>query len=161
VKIPEGLQVAFKFADLADEHWTEHVAGNDLDGALAFASMHHIPGAENRLRILRQVRGLLKDGGVFIHSEWQFQHSPKLMARVRPWSSLGIDAADLEEGDTLMDWRHAATGQAEHEGLRYVHLFSASELGELAKDAGFDIEQEFSSDGAGERLGLYQLWRKR
>jgi len=51
-------------------------------------------------------------------------------------------------------------GQPEQIGLRYVHLFSRSELTELAAQAGFSIENEFESDGDGGRLGLYQAWRK-
>lgn len=159
--IPADLKIEFSFANLAADTWAEGIAAGSLDGVLAFASLHHIPAEENRLRILRSVRELLKPQGVFIHSEWQFQHSVKLMARVKPWSSAGIDPCELEEGDTLLDWRHAATGQAESEGLRYVHLFSGAELERLAAASGFTIEQEFVSDGSGERLGLYQLWRKR
>ena len=157
----EGLQIEFRLGNLADERWADGMGRTELNGVLAFASMHHIPGRENRLRILRRVHELLKAEGTFIHSEWQFQNSPKLMTRVKPWSSIGIDAADLEDGDTLLDWRHAAAGQAEHEGLRYVHLFSEAELAELAEAAGFEIEEGFASDGSGDRLGLYQRWRKR
>jgi hypothetical protein len=122
--------------------------------------MHHIPGNEHRLHILQQLHEVLKPGGSFIHSEWQFQNSPRLAARVQPWSLVGIDPGDVEEGDTLLDWRHAITGQAEHQGLRYVHQFSREELKSLAKASGFEIEQEFESDGAGGHLGLYQLWRR-
>lgn len=160
VELQPKLTIAFAFADLADESWPEAVGNRKMDGVLAFASMHHIPGRDNRLRILRQVHDLLLTRGVFIHSEWQFQHSSKLMARVRPWSTVELAESELEEGDTLLDWRHAAIGQAETEGLRYVHLFSGAELQELAKEAGFTIELEFDSDGTGDRLGLYQLWRK-
>jgi len=41
-----------------------------------------------------------------------------------------------------------------------VHLFSREELGGLAQRAGFEIVDEFESDGQGERLGLYQVWQK-
>ena len=65
---------------------------------------------------------------MFIHSEWQFQHSPKMMSRVLPWATVGIDEAEVEEGDTLLDWRHAAAGQGDERGLRYVHLFSKARV---------------------------------
>jgi SAM-dependent methyltransferase len=130
-----------------------------MDGALAFAVLHHLPGMELRRRVLLQVHDLLVPGGWFIHSEWQFQHSPRLMARRLPWTRLGLQVGDLEEGDTLLDWRHASCGQAEQVGLRYVHLFSRAELQELAALSGFRIAEEFESDGKGGNLGLYQVWR--
>lgn len=157
---PEYLSLAFKFADLRSDDWLGVLPEHPMDGVLMFAALHHIPGSGNRLRLLQQIHQVIQPQGVFIHSEWQFQNSPKLMARIKPWNLAGIDPADLEEGDTLLDWRHAAAGQDEHQGLRYVHLFSHEELLNLAQQAGFDIEQEFYSDGAGEKLGLYQLWRR-
>ncbi len=159
-QLPGGLQIAFRQADLLDENWCAPFYDRQFDGLLAFAVLHHIPGKVNRERLVRQAAGLLRPGGLFIHSQWQFQHSPKLMARVQPWSLAGIDEADLEPGDTLLDWRHQAGGNAGATGLRYVHLFSREELVHLADQGGFEIVSEYSSDGAGEKLGLYQVWRK-
>jgi hypothetical protein len=82
------------------------------------------------------------------------------VARIQPWSLVGLLQEDVEEGDTLLDWRHQLTGQKEEPGLRYVHLFSRTELLKLAETCGFEIIDEFESDGAGERLGLYQVWRR-
>ena len=131
------------------------------DGVLSFAVLHHIPAAEKRALLTRQVAELLKPGGLFILSVWQFQHSPKLMERVQPWELAGINGEDVEEGDTLLDWRHQSDEQSKEPGLRYVHLFSRDELAALARDSGFEIIDEFESDGKGGRLGLYQVWQKK
>jgi tRNA (uracil-5-)-methyltransferase TRM9 len=155
-----GLEIHFQLADLSIPGWEKAVQGQPFDGALAFAVLHHLPGASLRRQVLGQVHDLLATGGCFIHSEWQFQHSAKLMARRVPWEKAGLKEEDLEEGDTLLDWRHALVGQAEREGLRYVHLFSRPELADLAAQCGFVIEQEYDSDGEGARLGLYQVWRR-
>ena len=159
VDVPPGLEIRFAQADLAGAAWAEPLAGQVFDGALAFAVLHHLPGAELRRRALHKVRGLLPAGGRFIHSNWQFQHSPKLMARRQPWALAGLSDADVEPGDTLLDWRYALPGQPEQTGLRYVHLFSREELASLAAETGFDVEETFESDGEGGRLGLYQAWR--
>ncbi|HHY88713.1 MAG TPA: methyltransferase domain-containing protein [Chloroflexi bacterium] len=156
---PPDLTIRFEQADLASPSWAAAVSGERFDGALAFAVLHHLPGRDLRLRVLRQVRELLPPGGWFVHSEWQFQHSPRLMARVQPWELAGLSAADVEEGDYLLDWRHALPGQGEQTGLRYVHLFDRAELERLAADSGFEITESFESDGEGGRLGLYQWWR--
>jgi len=157
---PGGVDVRFAQADLTNPDWVDIAAAQPVDAVLAFAVLHHIPGSQMRANILRQVNGLLPEGGVFIHSEWQFQHSPKLMARRVPWQTAGIDEQDLDPGDTLLDWRYALSGQAEQVGLRYVHLFTREELSGLAAETGFSVESEFESDGDGGRLGLYQAWRK-
>jgi hypothetical protein len=131
----------------------------NYDGILCFAAMHHIPAYEKRLQLVRQVRELLTDGGLFIHSNWQFQHSPRLMARVQSWSKVGLRDEDLEEGDSLLDWRYALPGQSEQVGYRYVHCFSEDEFGRLAREGGFEIKDKFESDGEGGRLGLYFVWQ--
>ena len=162
------LAIRFAGADLSDEDWPQVLDKASLedenvpglwDGIFAFAVLHHIPGVDLRLRILRQIRNLLKDGQLFYHSEWQFQHSEKLMARRQPWESVGINEDALDKGDTLLDWRHILPEQEEEIGLRYVHLFERDELSYLAKASGFKIIDEFESDGQGGRLGLYQTWQ--
>lgn len=153
------LQIHFAPADLTDESWMTVLGAQPrFEGVLAFAVLHHLPGSEMRRRVLQQVRALLCPGGVFIHSEWQFQHSEKLLARRQPWEVIGISPQAVEPGDTLLDWRYAIPEQAEKSGLRYVHLFDRAELSALAGQTGFLIREEFESDGEGGRLGLYQVW---
>ncbi|MBI5951382.1 MAG: class I SAM-dependent methyltransferase [Chloroflexi bacterium] len=118
-----------------------------------FATLHHIPFAEMRLDILKVVRGLLKDDGRFILSNWQFLNSAKLRARIQPWDRAGLDESDVDEGDYLLDWRSGG------EGLRYAHQFSAEELSALAEQAGMHVVDSFLSDGEGGNLGLYQVWQ--
>ncbi len=153
----DRLKLTYTAGDLMDPESLERFAENSFDGVLAFASLHHIPGMENHLRIFRQVRKLLKPGGRFIFSVWQFRNSPKLMKRIQPWSLAGIDEQDLEEGDTLLDWRFALPENAEKHGLRYVHLFSEEDPDLLAKESGFRVEEKFYSDGAEGNLALYAI----
>ena len=152
--------VGFESADLLDGRWAIGLAEGSFDAVLAFAFLHHIPGAENREQILRSAHRLLKPGGIFVHSQWQFQHSPSLWARRQPWNAAGIDPRAVDVGDHLLDWRHGAGTDANEYGLRYVHLFNREELAVLASQTGFEIVDEFESDGKGGRLGLYQTWRK-
>ena len=151
----ERLRIRYLPGDLMDPDWKEDLEGEKFDGVLAFASLHHIPGKENHLRIFGQVRDLLKAGGSFIFSVWQFQNSPKLMKRVQSWDRAGIPEEALEQGDTLLDWRFALPENGEKQGLRYVHLFSEEEIGELANRSGFRVTEQFYSDGAEGNLALY------
>lgn len=151
----EKLLIRYVAGNLMDPDWTESFAARSFDGILALASLHHIPGRENHLRIFSQVRDLLKDDGVFYFSVWQFQNSPRLMKRVLPWTEAGISETDLEQGDTLLDWRANPGGNNEKPGLRYVHLFTEDELRNLAQDTGFRITEFFYSDGMEGNLSLY------
>lgn len=118
----------------------------------AFAALHHIPGHDQRQRILQKARSLLALDGKLIHSEWQFLNSEKLTARIQPWERVNLSTADVDLGDTLLDWR------SDGNGLRYVHHFSEQELLDLASVSGFKVVESFLSDGANGRLGLYQTW---
>jgi hypothetical protein len=104
--------------------------------------------------VLGGVHHLLKPGGVFLHSNWQFLNSPRLAARVQPWAAAGMSSEELDAGDYLLDWRSG--GQA----LRYVHLFNAEELQGLADQHGFRVLDTFLSDGEGGQLGLYGIWSR-
>lgn len=153
--------ITFHLVDLTDASWTENLK-SPFYGSFAFAVLHHIPSQALRQRVLRQVRGLLKPGSFFYHSVWQFQHAPKLIARIQPWELAGLEDAQIEPGDTLLDWRAptaaSAALSANEPALRYIHLFTHAELDTLAQDCGFTVRETFESDGAGGRLGLYQKW---
>lgn len=118
-----------------------------------FAALHHIPSHEIRLDILKTVKKLLKPGGRFILSNWQFLNSEKLKARIQPWSRVGLSDADVDDGDYLLDWRSGG------EGMRYAHHFSAEELLGLCEQAEMSLSESFLSDGENGRLGLYQIWK--
>ena len=86
-------------------------------------------------------------------------NSPRWRKRILPWSKVNLADADLDPGDTLLDWRHILPGQVEQVGLRYVHHLNRAELTNLAANSGFDIQMEFESDGKEGNLALYQIWR--
>ena len=143
----------FHQADLSSQDWDASLQIERYDAVLAFAVLHHLPGMELRLRVLRKIRLLLTATGHFIHSEWQFLNSPRLKTRIQPWEVVGLTASEVDPGDYLLDWREGG------QGLRYVHHFSEAELEQLAAKAGFEIIESFLSDGDNHRLGLYQVWR--
>lgn len=143
---------SFSQADLTSAGWPKDLEPR-YDLVLAFAVLHHIPSPGLRLGVLKQVRRLVGNGGRFIHSNWQFLNSARLRARIQPWEAVGLDAADVDEGDYLLDWRGGEVG------LRYVHHFTEGELATLAAEAGFLVAHSFLADGENGRLGLYQTWK--
>jgi SAM-dependent methyltransferase len=132
---------------------TERAAPKSLfTTILAFAALHHIPGWENRLHVMRTIRDLLRANGRFIHSNWQFLNSERLRNRIHQWGEIGIKNSEVDAGDYLLDWRRGGFG------LRYVHHFSEKELSNLAAESGFRAVESFYSDGVTGDLGLYQIW---
>lgn len=154
--------IRFHQANLADDDWA--AAFNEtFYGIFSFAVLHHLPSFALRQRVLRQIRSLLSPGRIFYHSVWQFQYAPKLVARIQPWEIVGLSTAQVEPGDTLLDWRSPAieptSPRDDTPALRYVHRFDLAELHDLAETCGFSVQDSFESDGTGGRLGLYQQWQ--
>lgn len=152
--IPNSAKAALIQADLAAPDWDQALSGRQFDVVLAFAVLHHLPGESLRRRLLEKTRALLDRQGRFIHSQWQFLNSPRLRARLQPWQKAGIQEADVDPGDYLLDWRRGG------QGLRYVHHFTGAELQALATATGFHILETFYSDGETGDLGLYQVWTR-
>jgi tRNA (uracil-5-)-methyltransferase TRM9 len=149
---PGAFPVHFQAADLTTFHFPLSTPHFTL--ITAFAALHHIPSVELRLNILQKAGALLAPGGKFIHSEWQFLNSPKLVARLQPWEQVNLSAAEVDAGDYLLDWRSGGSG------LRYAHHFSEPELSQLAAKSGFRVDETFLSDGKERNLALYQVWSK-
>jgi tRNA (uracil-5-)-methyltransferase TRM9 len=153
----EDAPATFLRADLTSADWDKKIIGcmpRPFDLVTAFATLHHIPDAKARLRILNKIHALLRPGGRFIHSEWQFLNSEKLKGRIQAWADAGLKAEDVDAGDYLIDWRGGGRG------LRYVHHFDEVELETLAEASRFRVRSTFWSDGDNGRLGLYQVWDK-
>ncbi len=150
--IPEGFPATFRALDITLPQWS--VISGQYSVITCFATLHHIPGERIRLQILRNIHEKLADDGQFIHSNWQFLNSEKLRKRIQAWEVVGLDAADVDEGDYLLDWRSGGTG------YRYAHQYSEAELANLANSSGFKVMESFYSDGATGNLGLYQIWEK-
>jgi tRNA (uracil-5-)-methyltransferase TRM9 len=156
----EGLRIRFLTADITNGEWWRGMEENKLDGALALAVLHHIPGAEGRRQIMAKLQAMIRPGGEFILSVWQFQNDPKWHSRTHSWEEVGLKREDVEEGDTLLDWKFAMPGKGEKMGLRYVHLFHSEELIDLSERVGFKFLHQYLSDGRGGRMGLYQVWSR-
>lgn len=128
------------------------------DLVVAFGFLHHVPGAEKRLQLLRTLLEKAKPGGYVCISFWQFMNSQKLAAKaeettVQGLQAVGIDASDLEENDYLVGWQDKA------DTWRYCHHFSQEELDELLASLGSDVRvcTQFSADGKDNNLNRYVI----
>ena len=148
----QRAHVSFLQLDLMDPAWVLLVRRR-FPAIVCFAVLHHVPGARRRLRLMRQLHGLLQPGGVCVLSVWQFVHVPRLRRKICDWQQAGITAAQVEAQDYLLDWQRGGSG------LRYAHQFSLAELAQLCARAGFEVRQTYRSDGATGDMGLYVILR--
>jgi SAM-dependent methyltransferase len=142
--------LSFALADLASPDWLHLLPLDAFDWILAFALFHHLPGFENRARVLREAAARLEPGGEFVMSNWQFTRSERLRAHVVPWAGLGLSEADVEPNDYLLSWE-----RKEQRGLRYVHVLTEAEARQMAKTAGLTVVEVFQSDGVTGDLAEY------
>lgn len=151
--VPGGMAGSFVAADLSQPGWETGLPPGSFALVVAFAVLHHLPGAEIRQQVLGTVRRLLVPNGRLVLSNWQFLNSPRLRQRLQPWETIGLRTEQVDPGDYLLDWRSGGTG------LRYAHHFNPQELVQLAQACGFDVVQSFLSDGENRQTGLYQVWQ--
>ncbi|MCB9422880.1 MAG: class I SAM-dependent methyltransferase [Ardenticatenaceae bacterium] len=134
-----------------------------LDGLVQYdvvaclAVLQHIPGFENRLRLLQEMKERLSDsqegnGRIFL-STWQFMGSERQRRKLRDWAEIGLSAVDVEPNDFLLTW------QRDGFGLRYVCLVDEVETVKLAEAAGLRVLDQFRSDGKEGDLNLYTVLR--
>ena len=131
------------------------------DLVVAFGFLHHVPGAQKRIQLLRTLLEKTKPGGFVCVSFWQFMNSQKLAAKAQETTAqglhaLGIDASDLEEHDYLIGWQDKANT------WRYCHHFSQEELDELLASLGLDVHvcAQFSADGKDNNLNRYVILQR-
>jgi hypothetical protein len=115
------------------------------------ALLHHIPGRQVRARIVRQARELLAPRGYLIISTWQFMDNERMLNKIVPWNTVGIDEQELEAGDALLSWKRGGTG------LRYCHWIEEVQVRSLATQAGLSIVKTFRAGGREGNLSLYSV----
>ena len=133
------------------------------DLVVCFGYFHHVPGWENRVRLLRTLADVVRPGGFAIVSFWQFLNSPELAQRAHMahergvWklAASGADPSQLEIGDYLLGWQDTA------DVFRYCHSFTVAEVEQLAAEAGLKprVVECFEADGRTRDLNAYLVLR--
>jgi len=115
------------------------------------AVLQHIPGRENRIRLLQEMGTHLKAEGRIFISTWQFLDSERQRRKLAPWGAADIAESDVEANDYLLTWRSGGFG------LRYVNFIDLEEMTDLAAAAGLALVDHFRADGREGDLNLYTI----
>ena len=149
------IAVEFRVADVARPDWDRALPGAPFDCVVALAVLHHIPGFDLRVGVLREIAGLLKPGGRLVISTWQFLGSARMRRKIVDWAEVGIAEESLEPGDYLLDWKR------EGHGLRYCHLVDEAEVERLAAGSSLCLRETFRAGGREGDLSLFAVFDRK
>ena len=152
---PEMLQMAGeRLPDaqlLSRDLVNEAPPAGPFDLVVCFGFLHHIPGAAQRLELVRALAQAIAPGGLLTFVTWRFADFERLSQRIVPWP---VDLADkVEPNDFLLDWRRGAYA------LRYCHHFELAEHDKLVRATGLVEIASWCADGpdnAANRFSLLQ-----
>jgi tRNA (uracil-5-)-methyltransferase TRM9 len=115
-----------------------------------FGVLHHIPGAERRLSLMRTLAARVAPGGLLAFACWRFYEYPRFRERIVPWP----EDMQVERHDYLLDWRRGATA------LRYCHYADDDEHAALIQAAGLPEMATYRADGESGDANRYSLLKQ-
>ncbi len=126
-----------------------------------FGVLHHVPGSDERRRLLRRLGARLNPGGMLALSVWRLDRSPRFDRLEVSWASYGatrshqglppFDTDELDPGDALLSW----SGRSDHP--RYCHFPNDDEIADWI-DISPPLVDRFEADGPSQRDNLYLLF---
>mgnify|MGYP002713009337 CR=1 FL=1 len=125
-----------------------------FDIVACLAALHHIPGEDLKVRLLKNMKARLSENGRIFLSMWEFMDSERQQRKVRDWSEIGLSPEDVGPNDYLLTWQ---TGGFSY---RYACMIDEAETAVLAEKAGLKIIKQFRSDGREGNLSLYAVLEK-
>lgn len=133
--------------------------GEGFDLAVAFGVLHHLPGREQRFRLLQGLARQLASGGFLVCSIWLYGRDERFRRRLLDWRALPpdlgpIEVSELEEGDHLLRWGDAPGT------FRYCHAVSDAEEQEWLEGLALDLVERYEADGRSGHLNRYLILRK-
>jgi len=119
----------FHITDPLNFEFTDH----SFDKIYCLSVFHHIPSTELRVQYLKEIRRVLKPGGLLILTVWNMWKKKGIALKV---VEDAIKHPGLDLNDTFYPFK---TGDKVIKAERYIHCFKIEELEKLFMEAGFEI----------------------
>lgn len=139
-----GVDTSVEFIKRAKEKYGDYFmvadafnlpfSGDTFDSIWAIAFFHHIPLKQLRLKILKEIKRVLKKNGRIIMACWNLWQSNyfKLLLKFTSRKLFGLSRLDFK--DVLLSPKKLKI-------QRYYHAFTKKELKKLFEKAGFRVEE--------------------
>jgi tRNA (uracil-5-)-methyltransferase TRM9 len=116
--------------------------------------LHHIPSFELRQKLISDLGSLVVRNGYLAFTSWNFMESEKLTKKIVTPDKVGVDSAELDPHDVILDWQRGQTA------YRYCHYTDRAERELLIKNSGLESKSEFTADGKSGVLNTYVVLHK-
>jgi len=126
---------------------------NSFNKVFSIAALHHIPSRESRARFIKEIRRVLKPGGLLILTVWKFHRSKERYLLLKYTLLKIIGKSNLDWRDILEPWGKKIK--------RYYHWFSKKELKSLIEGTNLKIEKiGITKNQRGNRQNIYLIAKK-
>lgn len=122
---------------------------DEYDLVALFGILHHVPGYERRLSLIRSLAERVAPGGMLAFACWRFYEYERFRERIVPWP----EDIEVEPNDYLLDWRRG------HVTLRYCHYVDDTEHAALVVATGMREVVTYRADGQTGDANRYSLLR--
>lgn len=139
----EGVQARLASFDLMDDALPDE----KYDLVALFGVLHHVPGSERRLALMRDLAQRVKTGGILAFACWRFYEYARFRDRITAW---GADDR-VEAHDCLLDWRRG------ERALRYCHYVDDAEHAALVAATGLREIDSYRADGETGDVNRYSI----
>lgn len=128
-------QAKFRVADALNLPFSD----NHFDKIYCIAVLHHIPSDEFRLQFLKEIKRILRPGGLLILTVWRLWQKRtfwKLLFKYIFLKILGFSKLDFK--DVFYPWKNS---QGKTITGRYSHFFTQKELRKLIGEANLKLKE--------------------
>jgi tRNA (uracil-5-)-methyltransferase TRM9 len=152
-----GPHARFLQLDFFRQSLTAALSGQRFELICLLGVLHHVPGQEQRVRLLRELASHLTASGVLALTFWRFDEDERFASRALSFRDYNehnpepISVSQLEPGDTLLRWGSAGAPP------RYCHFPPPAAREQLIAASTLRISERFHADGRTDRLNEYVL----
>lgn len=156
---PNNMHINFVNFDIIDALIDKSLEEKltNVDFAVCFGLMHHIPSYNLRLNLLSALFDKIAKGGILIVSFWQFLNSERLSKKAQKATKIAISKYGFDyllENDYFLQW------QNRNDTFRFCHHFTDHEIYKLCTDLNAKILDSYIADGTSNNLNKYIIFSK-
>ncbi len=109
---------------------------NSFDKVFAIALLHHLPSQEFRIQAVKEIKRVLKSGGLAIFTVWNLWQPKYFLYLLRSFFADFLPGFKIDFRDAFIPWKRGRS-----KVFRYVHAFTLKELVKTVEKGGLRIKK--------------------